>query len=197
MRNTIKTIAVFLGIIFLTAGIIFALIVTVNPFGYFESEGSSEIADATSEPSDSNEESNQEIAVSFEDDTESAPKEIENKVVDMVHRMSHQKVRAEEKWGHLKITEERINEVIGLLEQYNVEDRTFLHKEMLNWRDGNFSNSEKVHNVLTQPVYKNVMQSGKAYGLLSKAEEQDYIEKHFSETDDIPKKEDEGYQNRN
>ncbi|WP_017548751.1 DUF6241 domain-containing protein [Salinicoccus carnicancri] len=187
MRNSIKTIAVFSGIIFLTAGIVFALIVTVNPFGYFESEGSSE----------SNEELNQEIAVSFEDKAEFSPAEIENKVVDMVHRMSHQKVRAEEKWGHLKITEERINEVIGLLEQYNVEDRTFLHKEMLNWRDGNFSNSEKVHNVLTQPEYKHVMQSGKAYGLLSKAEEQDYIEKHFTETDDIPKEEDERYQNRN
>lgn len=141
-------------------------------------------------------EENHEIAVGFEDKVESAPEEVENKVVDMVHRMSHQKVRAEEKWGHLKITEERIGEVIVLLEQYNIEDRTFLHEAMLDWEDGNFSNSEKVHNVLKKPEYKYAMQSGKAYGLLSKSEEQTYIEEHFGEVDDIPKEEDEDYQNR-
>ncbi len=138
-----------------------------------------------------------ETALKYEDKVEPAPEKVEDKVVDMVHRMSHQKVRAEKKWGHLKITEKRLDEVIDLLEQYDVKDRTFLHKEMLEWKNGDFSNSVKVHNILTQPDIPHAVVEGKAYGLLSKKEEQTYIQNHFDEVDDISKEEDEGYQNRN
>ncbi|CAM4281688.1 Host cell surface-exposed lipoprotein [Lacicoccus alkaliphilus] len=139
-------------------------------------------------------ETNREIAESFEEDVQSPSPEIREEIYDMMHRMSHQKVRAEDKWGHLKITEDRIEEVISLLEQYNVADRTFYHEAMLDWRDGDFSNAVEVHNRIAQPDNGTVQ--GQAYGLLSKQEEADYIERHFEETDDIPREEDPGYQDR-
>ena len=111
----------------------------------------------------------------------------------MIHRMSHEKVRAESKWGHLKITDERIDEVISLLEQYKVDNRTFLHEGMLDWKDGDFSNSVEIHNVLTQPSDKRYVRPGEAYGLLSVQEQNDFMER-YEEDDDVPQEEYEGYQ---
>lgn len=139
-------------------------------------------------------ETNREIAESSEENVQSPSPEIREEIYDMMHRMSHQKVRAEDKWGHLKITEDRLDEVISLLEQYNVADRTFYHEAMLDWRDGDFYNAVEVHNRIAQP--DDGIVQGKAYGLLSKQEESDYIEKHFQETDDIPREEDPDYQDR-
>ena len=95
-------------------------------------------------------EENHAIASSFENEVEEPSEAVTEKVSDNIHRMTHQKVRAEHKWGHLRITDERIDEMISLLEQYDVPDRTFLHEEMLNWKNGDYSNSVEIHNTLTQ-----------------------------------------------
>lgn len=135
---------------------------------------------------------NREKALSFEDNLEQPSQEVAEKVSDMIHRMTHEKVRAESKWGHLKISEERINEVISLLERYDVDNRTFLHEEMLDWKDGDFSNSIKIHNILTQPSDERYVRPGKAYGLLSIQEQKEFKER-YEENEDVPQEEYEGY----
>ncbi|SDK96020.1 hypothetical protein SAMN05216216_11550 [Lacicoccus qingdaonensis] len=93
----------------------------------------------------------------------------------------------------MRITDERIDEMISLLEQYDVPDRTFLHEEMLNWKNGDYSNSVEIHNVLTQPSDYSV-RIGKAYGLIQPGEEQRFIEETYQESDDVPQEEYAGYQ---
>lgn len=131
--------------------------------------------------------------MSFEGLVEIPSEEIELNVLDMIHRMTHQKVRAESKLGHLKITDERIDEVISILEKYDVDDRTFLHEEMLDWKDGDFSNSVKVHNVITQPSEANRVNPGAAYGMLYPDEEEKFMER-YEDAEDVPQEDYEGFQ---
>lgn len=138
-------------------------------------------------------EENHAIASSFENEVEEPSEAVIEKVSDNIHRMTHQKVRAEHKWGHLRITDERIDEMISLLEQYDVPDRTFLHEEMLNWKNGDYSNSVEIHNTLTQ-ISDYSVRIGKTYGLLQPAEEQRFINQKYADSDDVPQEEYAGYQ---
>lgn len=89
-----------------------------------------------------------------------------------IHYMSHQKVRATDKRGYYLITEERINWVLQVL-----DEREFQHEEIYRdilerWKGDDFSKVDKDHNAIWK------MQGGivgKATGILSPKEEEDYI----------------------
>lgn len=101
---------------------------------------------------------------------------------DMLHKMTHQKVRSDEKWaGHLRITDERIaemqavlNNIEGTSKEYDHFD--FYERTLKAWGRGDFDNAVEVHNTIWDWKGGSV---GKAKGLLSKAEEKQYIETHF------------------
>ncbi|PKR77394.1 hypothetical protein CEY16_11735 [Halalkalibacillus sediminis] len=106
-------------------------------------------------------------------DQELAENVDEKLVQDYIHQMSHQKVRAEEKWGFYRITEERINWVIEVVKanNYNHGDQ---YLDILNqWKEGNFSNIDVHHNIIWELQGGNV---GRATGVLSEEEEKAYIE---------------------
>lgn len=191
-----KIITIFLTLI--AVGLITFITLTLIDSNNEVTETETNAQQQISTPNESSENNktlrkNRQTAIDFESKVEDPSEEVESKVNDMIHRMTHEKVRAESKWGHLKITDERIDEVISLLEQYNVDNRTFLHEEMLDWKDGDFSNSVKIHNVLTQPSDERYVRPGKAYGLLSAQEQKDFKER-YEENDDVPQEEYEGYQ---
>ena len=117
-----------------------------------------------------------------EDRTEPIKKELPNKMTEeqvqgAIHQMSHQKVRAEKKWGFIPLTRERVDRLIEVINanQYQHEDvYLVILKE---WKESNFSNIDGNHNAIWVLQDGNV---GKATGILTLEEEMKYIEQHYS-----------------
>jgi hypothetical protein len=96
-----------------------------------------------------------------------------------IHAMSHQKVRAEEKWSFFKITDERIEFLLSQLEINNYKHETTYNEILTRWRNGNFSEAVSDHNAVWRLQDGNV---GIATDLLSSKEERAYIESRKKES---------------
>ena len=89
--------------------------------------------------------------------------------------MSHQKVVANQKWGHdILITQERVGILIDV-----VGKNDFTHSNILDilncWYIGDFSQADKDHNAIWKIQNGNI---GKARGLLNAVEQLEYLEKN-------------------
>jgi Family of unknown function (DUF6241) len=103
----------------------------------------------------------------------------EKLILQYIHAMSHQKVKAEEKWSFFEISDERIDYLLAQLEvnKYNHEST---YKEILSrWKDGNFSEAVSDHNTIWRIQDGNV---GIATDLLSSKEEKAYLESRKKES---------------
>ena len=96
-----------------------------------------------------------------------------------IHAMSHQKVHAEDKWGFLPMTQERIQRLTEVVEankkSYN-NSETYL-KILNRWSNNDFSQADFDHNLIWDLQGGTV---GRAYGTLSFEEEKAYIKKYFN-----------------
>ncbi|WP_226657614.1 DUF6241 domain-containing protein [Guptibacillus hwajinpoensis] len=106
----------------------------------------------------------------------------ENKFQDYIHGMTHQKVIAEDKWGIYQISEERIDNMLevldkveGTAEEYKYQD--FYTEALIEWDNGNFNNAVDVHNHIWN---LNGGTIGKAERLMTTEEEQAYIEETYN-----------------
>ncbi|WP_456275807.1 DUF6241 domain-containing protein [Bacillus sp. AK128] len=102
----------------------------------------------------------------------------ENQIQTAIHFMSHQKVKAEEKWGAIRITPERINRLKEIIET-NQKDykHASLYLSILNrWDNGDFSRADDDHNAIWKLQNGNI---GEATRVLSPKEEQKFVEEHF------------------
>lgn len=119
----------------------------------------------------------EERKISIEEEFPSAMPE--HDVQSAIHGMSHQKVHAEDKWGFLPMTQERIERLIVVVEankkSYN-KPETYL-KILNRWSKSDFSQADFDHNLIWDLQDGTV---GRAYGTLSIEEERDYIKKHFN-----------------
>jgi len=102
---------------------------------------------------------------------------IEKDIQHYIHGMSHQKVKAEEKWVHYTITEERIQFLLEVVQNGDYEYKDVYLDILTRWSKGDFSQADKDHNVVWQLLGGSV---GKATGILTKEEEQAYLEKYKS-----------------
>lgn len=96
-----------------------------------------------------------------------------------VHGMTHQKVKAEQKWGSNEVTKDKVLkllEVVKNKEFKNNQIRSMLLKILGPWTEGDFSNAVTAHNNIWEYQDGTI---GKATRLLTPAEEQLYIEKNF------------------
>lgn len=95
-----------------------------------------------------------------------------------IHHMSHQKVKADKKWGNLQITSERIERLIEVVQANEREyDHSSLYINILNrWKENDFSSAVSDHNKIWKLQGGN---TGEAERLLSPKEEKKYIEKHY------------------
>lgn len=103
----------------------------------------------------------------------------ESQMQSIIHGMSHQKVRADTKWGEYQITQERVNR---LLEVAKLNETNYKHGYayidiLEKWSKGDFSQADKDHNTIWEIQGGTI---GEATGLLSPIEEQEYIERHFN-----------------
>lgn len=99
-------------------------------------------------------------------------------VQDAIHFMSHQKVKANEKWGSLQLTEERVDRLIDIIEKNQGKYKhAQLYLDILyRWKDGDFTKADEDHNAIWDLKGGTI---GKATGVLSPEEEERYIEKNF------------------
>lgn len=100
-------------------------------------------------------------------------------VQNAIHQLSHQKIKAKDgkKWGAIQITPERINRLIEVIEANDYEHKSLYLEILNNWKDGDFSKSDHEHNEMWRLQGGTI---GEATGLLSSAEEKEFIEQHFN-----------------
>lgn len=105
----------------------------------------------------------------------------DNQFRDYIHKMSHQKVIADSKWGFYEISKERITWLLEALENEKVKNALSnydaYHDILTRWNKDDFSFVDKDHNTVW------ILQGGTigvATGILSKEDEEDYI-KHTKE----------------
>ncbi|MGI2329480.1 DUF6241 domain-containing protein [Planococcus sp. YIM B11945] len=105
---------------------------------------------------------------------------LEGEVQTLLHKMTHQKVKAKEKWGAVEMTPENIEGLLTIVQENKTlyEYGDYYEEVLSQWQSGDFSNSVDVHNFIWQ---LNGGTIGKATGRLSKAEEKKYIEKNFKD----------------
>jgi hypothetical protein len=99
-------------------------------------------------------------------------------VQEIIHQMSHQKVKANAKWGAIQITANRVERLIAIV-KFNEKKYKYssTYLTILNaWKNEEFSKADIHHNRIWDLLDGDV---GKATGLLSPAEEKKFIEKHF------------------
>ncbi len=102
----------------------------------------------------------------------------EGHVQNTIHHMSHSKVHADQKWGHLEPTQERIDRLLDVVEknQDKYKHSTLYISILEKWQKGDFSGAVSDHNRIWDLQGGN---TGKATRLLSEAEEEAYRKKHF------------------
>ncbi|WP_216830753.1 DUF6241 domain-containing protein [Alkalihalobacterium elongatum] len=100
----------------------------------------------------------------------------EYEVQKAIHHMSHQKVAANKKWGHKRITEERIERLIEVVEANNYTYRNTYLDILKRWKAGDFRQAVEDHNRIWRIQGGTV---GEATRLFTEKEEAEYIKKHF------------------
>lgn len=72
----------------------------------------------------------------------------EQKVYDIMHRMSNTKIIAEDNkiWGELPIDSDSLGDIKDLVSEINYEDRDYLLEVINRWENGDFSQADKEHN---------------------------------------------------
>jgi hypothetical protein len=105
----------------------------------------------------------------------------EEGVIGLMHHMTHQKVKASDKWKSIQMTPTRVRLVREIIEQKGKEwkNRDELLKIAKKWEAGDFSKIDEDHNFFWNLEDGSI---GKATGILSPIEE----EKFVSDTFDSP-----------
>jgi hypothetical protein len=102
----------------------------------------------------------------------------EKEFLEIFHKMTHQKVRSEEKWGFIQMSEVNLLAVKEVLQDNpdfnkNIGMLTIVN----NWLKNDFSGIVAEHNQIWKLREGTV---GKAYGILSPAEEDELVKEQFS-----------------
>lgn len=97
-----------------------------------------------------------------------AKKPTEEMVQQYIHGMSHEKVKASEKWVFYKITPQRLQYLIDVVKAYPYAHKALYLSILNRWKKGDFSHAVEDHNAIWRLENGTV---GKAERLLTPAEE--------------------------
>ncbi|MEH6908497.1 DUF6241 domain-containing protein [Neobacillus drentensis] len=99
-------------------------------------------------------------------------------VIEVMHKMTHQKVKAKEKWGAIPMIPDTINQVYDIVEKSKFEQKDDLLAILAKWKKGNYSEVNEDHNYFWTYQGGTI---GKSYGIMSKSEEETFILNNFNE----------------
>lgn len=101
----------------------------------------------------------------------------EEDIIEILHNMTHQKVRSEEKWGFVQMTEVNLLAVEEVLKEYPAFNQNIdLLAIVTDWLNNDFSNIVAEHNLIWKMKDGSV---GRAYGILSPSEEEALVKEQF------------------
>lgn len=147
------------------------------------SDRSTDKAHANNEQNDETGKAEQSVSTEETDEVELNPfgntvqKEdiTEAHILQYIHYMSHQKVKAERKWGFYEITDERIQWLLDALDESGYNPNGKYREILTRWANGDFSQIDKDHNYVWK-IQGGTKEEEKATGILSEEEEKEYIE---------------------
>jgi len=115
-------------------------------------------------------------------DLEFKENDSEEKLIKIIHMMSHQKIEAANKWGGVPMTETTISQVKNFLNNHGTDfDHYDKYIEIINkWEKGNFEESVEDHNFVWE-LEGGINGYGEAFGLLDNFDESIYIKESFGE----------------
>ncbi|MBM7702113.1 DUF6241 domain-containing protein [Metabacillus iocasae] len=102
---------------------------------------------------------------------------VEEDIQNALHGMSHQKVKAKDKWGFIPLTDDRINRLLDIVTKNKA---AYKHSDtylaiLTRWQAHDFSKIDKDHNAIWK-LQKGTI--GKAKGILSLEEEKEFIQEN-------------------
>jgi len=103
----------------------------------------------------------------------------DEEVQNAIHQMSHQKVKADKKWGMIPLTKERVVRLIDVVEgnKDNFKHESTYLKILNRWKVDDFSRVDEDHNIIWTLQNGTV---GRATGILTYEEELRFISKYFN-----------------
>lgn len=102
----------------------------------------------------------------------------ESEVIDVMHKMTHQKVRAEDKWGAIPMIPDTINQVYDIVSQSDFSRKEDLLEILEKWKKDDFSTIDDDHNYFWEYQDGTI---GEAYGTLTLDEEKEFIKNNYKD----------------
>ncbi len=94
-------------------------------------------------------------------------------VQNYIHWMSHQKVKADSKWTHYKLTSERVDWLLQKVKEGSYKHEEVYVEILTKWQNEDFATVDLDHNRVWTLLNGNV---GKAYGVMTEEEERAYLQ---------------------
>jgi len=102
----------------------------------------------------------------------------EAKLLAMMHKMTHQKIIASEKWGLIRMNEESIAKAKAILMDADYNSKEDLLEIIGRWENGQFDQVDEDHNFIWGLQGGSI---GRATGVLTEQQEQEFIENNFND----------------
>ena len=97
-----------------------------------------------------------------------------------LHGMTHQKVLADSKWTLVEMTDQKIDEMLGILGRSSSKDvydhYDFYYNTLTEWKNGNFKNVVDVHNRIWKWQGGT---TGRATRRLTAEEEKEFVKQYY------------------
>ena len=168
MKTMVKTISVTIGVLALLAGAGY----------YFFTQNSTSGGEITkvADKIEEREEKEGKPEKSGTEEEDADMTEVDLQI--LLHQMTHQKISAGKKKGAVEMTQENIDGLLLIVQtnKHLYEHGPFYEDALTEWQKGNFSNAVTVHNTIWD-WHKGTV--GRATGLMSAEEEQEFVERHF------------------
>ncbi len=164
----------FVVIIAVSVGLMFSV------FNMFDSDDDQKAASSSKQESSNVNEFKEQTkkigGITYELNISETPKEHE--VIKVMHHMTHQKVKADDKWGATPMIPDTINKIYDIISKSDFARKEELLAIAERWKNGDFSRADDDHNYFWD--YQNGS-IGKAYGLLNETEERRFILNNFGD----------------
>ena len=107
---------------------------------------------------------------------------VEEKVSEAIHSMSHEKVQSGAQWGHIQITQEKVDRLLAVCKMNDYEHNDIYIPILERWSKGDFSHAVDDHNEMWKIHQEgNENAPGKATRLSTPEEEGYYIQRYFGD----------------
>ncbi|KEK23488.1 PRK06770 family protein [Bacillus gaemokensis] len=100
----------------------------------------------------------------------------DEKVQTALHEMAHQKAKADQKWGYIFITQERIESLLGIIKSSDMNHKNTYVDILERWKQGKYEKADADHNTIWKLQSGNL---GEGKGVMSQDEQKELIHKVF------------------